>query len=112
MGRYGGYTTRLISKASRSRHLSAKGSLYQHAAAPSSELRQRPHGIMSLAIPLTPAEEANLLAKARAQGTTPEQVVRQAIEPIRIVAATGLGYGVPVISPDGKIRASRIQTIW
>jgi PIN domain nuclease of toxin-antitoxin system len=32
--------------------------------------------------------------------------------PDRIVAATGLRYGVPVISRDGKIRASRIETIW
>jgi PIN domain nuclease of toxin-antitoxin system len=32
--------------------------------------------------------------------------------PDRIVAATGVRYGVPVISRDRKIRASRIQTIW
>jgi PIN domain nuclease of toxin-antitoxin system len=32
--------------------------------------------------------------------------------PDRIVAATGLRYGVPVISRDGKIRASKIRTIW
>jgi PIN domain nuclease of toxin-antitoxin system len=32
--------------------------------------------------------------------------------PDRIIAATGLRYGVPVISRDGKIRASKIQTIW
>ena len=37
---------------------------------------------MNLTLPLTPAEEARLLAKAREAGTTPEQVVRQAIEPI------------------------------
>jgi len=37
---------------------------------------------MNLTVPLTPAEEAKLLAKARAEGTTPEQVVRRAIEPI------------------------------
>jgi hypothetical protein len=37
---------------------------------------------MNLTLSLTPAEEARLLAKARAEGTTPEQVVRQAIEPI------------------------------
>ena len=37
---------------------------------------------MDLTLSLTPAEEAKLLAKARAEGTTPEQVVRQAIEPI------------------------------
>jgi len=32
--------------------------------------------------------------------------------PDRIIAATGLRYNVAVISRDGKIRASRIQTIW
>ncbi len=32
--------------------------------------------------------------------------------PDRIVAATGLRFGVPVISRDGKIRASNLQTIW
>jgi hypothetical protein len=37
---------------------------------------------MNLTIPMTPAEEDNLLARARATGTTPEQVVRKAIEPI------------------------------
>ena len=37
---------------------------------------------MKLTLPMTPAEEAKLLAKAREAGTTPEQVVRQAIEPI------------------------------
>jgi hypothetical protein len=37
---------------------------------------------MSLTLPLTPAEEEKLRTKARAEGTTPEQMVRQAIEPI------------------------------
>ena len=37
---------------------------------------------MNLTLPLTPAEEAKLLAQACAAGTSPEQVVRQAIEPI------------------------------
>jgi PIN domain nuclease of toxin-antitoxin system len=32
--------------------------------------------------------------------------------PDRIVAATALHYGVPVISRDGRIRASNIRTIW
>ncbi len=32
--------------------------------------------------------------------------------PDRIVAATGLHLGVPVISRDGRIRASRLTTIW
>jgi hypothetical protein len=37
---------------------------------------------MKLTLPLTPAEEAKILAKAREAGATPEQVVPQAIEPI------------------------------
>jgi len=32
--------------------------------------------------------------------------------PDRIVAATAIYFGVPVISRDGKIRASTVQTIW
>jgi PIN domain nuclease of toxin-antitoxin system len=32
--------------------------------------------------------------------------------PDRIVAATALYLGVPVISRDGRIRASTVQTVW
>jgi PIN domain nuclease of toxin-antitoxin system len=32
--------------------------------------------------------------------------------PDRIVAATGLYFGIPVISRDRRIRASNIQTVW
>jgi PIN domain nuclease of toxin-antitoxin system len=32
--------------------------------------------------------------------------------PDRIVSATAIYLGVPVISRDGKIRASNIQTVW
>jgi PIN domain nuclease of toxin-antitoxin system len=32
--------------------------------------------------------------------------------PDRIIAATGVRYGIPVISRDGKIRASALDTIW
>ncbi len=32
--------------------------------------------------------------------------------PDRIVAATGVYFGVPVFSRDGRIRASIVQTIW
>lgn len=32
--------------------------------------------------------------------------------PDRIVAATGLYFGVPVISRDGRIRTSDVETIW
>jgi PIN domain nuclease of toxin-antitoxin system len=32
--------------------------------------------------------------------------------PDRIVAATGVYFGVPVISRDGRIRAANVQTVW
>jgi len=32
--------------------------------------------------------------------------------PDRIVAATAIYFGVPVISRDGRIRASIVQTVW
>ena len=32
--------------------------------------------------------------------------------PDRIIAATALYYGVPVISRDGRIRSSNINTVW
>ena len=32
--------------------------------------------------------------------------------PDRIVAATAVYFGVPVISRDGQIRAASVQTIW
>lgn len=32
--------------------------------------------------------------------------------PDRIVAATAVYFGVPVISRDGRIRASMVQTVW
>lgn len=32
--------------------------------------------------------------------------------PDRVIAATALELGIPLISRDGKIKASRIQTIW
>jgi PIN domain nuclease of toxin-antitoxin system len=32
--------------------------------------------------------------------------------PDRIVAATGVHFGVPVISRDGRIRSSSVRTIW
>jgi len=43
-----------------------------------------------------------------------KQVPRKEVPdmPDRIVAATSLYYGIPIISKDGKIRASAIQTIW
>jgi predicted nucleic acid-binding protein len=32
--------------------------------------------------------------------------------PDRIVAATALYLGVPIITRDGRIRASNLQTVW
>lgn len=32
--------------------------------------------------------------------------------PDRIVAATGVYFGVPIISRDGRIRAANLRTIW
>jgi len=32
--------------------------------------------------------------------------------PDRIVAATGIHFGVPVISRDGRIRSSSVNTVW
>lgn len=32
--------------------------------------------------------------------------------PDRVIAATALALGLPLITRDGKIRASRLQTIW
>ena len=32
--------------------------------------------------------------------------------PDRIVAATALYFGVPVVSRDGRIRAANVQTVW
>lgn len=42
------------------------------------------------------------------------EVSRQAVPdlPDRVIAATALFYGVPVLSCDGKIEASGIPTIW
>ncbi|MFN7934537.1 MAG: type II toxin-antitoxin system VapC family toxin [Bryobacteraceae bacterium] len=43
-----------------------------------------------------------------------EQVPREEVPdmPDRIIAATALALGVPLLSRDGKIRASRVLTIW
>jgi len=32
--------------------------------------------------------------------------------PDRVIAATALALGVPLVSRDGKIRASQVTTIW
>jgi PIN domain nuclease of toxin-antitoxin system len=42
------------------------------------------------------------------------QIPRAAVPdlPDRIVAATGLYFGVPIVSRDGRIRAANLQTVW
>jgi len=49
-----------------------------------------------------------------AVSTAVRRVSRQAISdlPDRVIAATALALGVPLITWDGKIRASGIETIW
>jgi hypothetical protein len=59
---------------------------------------------MNLILALTPAEEAKLLAKARADGTTPEQIVRQAIEPILL--------SVPEDVSPGESREKSLLGLW
>ena len=59
---------------------------------------------MNLSLLLTPAEEAKLLARAWAEGTTPEQVVRQAIEPILA--------SVPQGAPPAQIPKESLLGIW
>jgi hypothetical protein len=59
---------------------------------------------MDLTLSLTAAEEAKLLAKARAEGTTPEQVVRQAIEPILAAVSPDL--------PPAKTPKKSVLGIW
>jgi hypothetical protein len=59
---------------------------------------------MTLTIPLTPAEGAKLLAKARAAGTTPGEVIRQAIEPILA--------SVPEQVPPVKAPKKSLLGIW
>jgi hypothetical protein len=44
---------------------------------------------MNLTLPLTPSEEARLIDQARARGTTPEHLVRQAIEPLVVIEPEG-----------------------
>lgn len=45
---------------------------------------------------------------------TMRQIPRDSVPdlPDRIVAATALPFGVPVISRDGRIRTSNVRTIW
>ena len=74
---------------------------------------------------------ANAYADLRSALTDPDHVLKEApftVEivdamrsvsraavadmPDRIVAATAVYYGVPVLSRDGRIRGSNVQTVW
>jgi PIN domain nuclease of toxin-antitoxin system len=50
----------------------------------------------------------------RSVAETMQNVPREDIPdmPDRIIAATGLRWGIPVISRDGKIKSSSLETIW
>jgi PIN domain nuclease of toxin-antitoxin system len=63
------------------------------------------------------ADPKNVLQQVRLDDTvavTMRQIPRHDIPdlPDRIIAATALLLGVPVLSRDGRIRASSIKTIW
>jgi PIN domain nuclease of toxin-antitoxin system len=53
-------------------------------------------------------------AVSAAIAATMRQIPRAEVPdmPDRIVAATGLHFGVPVLSRDGRIRAASLKTIW
>lgn len=54
---------------------------------------------MTLTIPLTPDEERKLIETAKAEGLTPEEIVRQAIQPVLLAT--------PVESRRAKAAAIR-----
>jgi len=61
-----------------------------------------------------PATPCLLAPLDRAVADALETVSRREVPdlPDRIVSATAAALGVPLISRDGKIRASQVQTIW
>jgi PIN domain nuclease of toxin-antitoxin system len=61
--------------------------------------------------PTTPRRLAPL---DRSVADAPESVSRAEVPelPDRIVPATAVALGVPLVSRDGKIRASQVRTIW
>ncbi len=66
---------------------------------------------MILTLPLTAAEESKLVAQARAKGTTPGALVRQAIEPI----LTAVPENLPETKKPGRhiseVIAERMKTL-
>ena len=61
-----------------------------------------------------PASPCSLASLDRQVANALELVKRSEVPdlPDRIVAATAIALGVPLISRDAKIRASQVQTIW
>jgi len=61
-----------------------------------------------------PASPCSLASLDRSVANALESVPRNEVPdlPDRVIAATALALGVPLISRDAKIRASRVQTIW
>jgi PIN domain nuclease of toxin-antitoxin system len=62
-------------------------------------------------IPITFLEEASVSPEViDAMRGVPRDAVPDT--PDRIVAATAVHFGVPVISRDGRIRAADLSTVW
>lgn len=61
-----------------------------------------------------PASPCELAPLDRAVANALELVKRSEVPdlPDRIVAATALALGVPLVSRDARVRASQVQTIW
>lgn len=61
-----------------------------------------------------PAAPCRLAPLDRAVADTLEYVSRNEVPdlPDRIVSATAVALRVPMVSRDGKIRASQVETIW
>jgi hypothetical protein len=68
-------------------------------------------GIMNLTLPLTAAEESTLVAQARAKGTTPEALVRQAIEPILTAVPENLPETKNPSRHISELIAERMKTL-
>jgi predicted nucleic acid-binding protein len=53
-------------------------------------------------------------AQTKLHQTSAERIPRDVVPdmPDRIIAATALTHDLPPVTADGKIRASRIPTIW
>lgn len=82
-------------------YLVEKGRIPVHVLAHVTDLVER--GVSILAVPLDAAIAKTLAAIPR--GDIPDL-------PDRVIAATAMHLGLPLVSRDGKILASNVQTIW